>query len=57
MTPTTVVNIAWSGPYYRRTRWRDLPAAELRPELAATRRREAAVGLGACPRTAMIKQL
>lgn len=57
MTLTTFADVPWNGPYYRRLGWRDLPAAELGPELAAIRRHEASLGLDAWPRTAMIKQL
>lgn len=37
--------------------WRDLPAADLGPELVAIRRHEAFLGLDAWSRTAMIKHL
>ncbi len=57
MTLTTFADVPWNGPYYRRLGWRDLPTAELGPELAAIRRHEASLGLDAWPRTAMIKQL
>lgn len=57
MTLTTFADVAWNGPYYRRLGWRELAAAELRPDLAAIRRDEAALGLDIWPRTAMIKQL
>lgn len=53
----TFVDAPWNGPYYRRFGWCELPATELRPELAAMRRHEASLGLDAWPRTAMIKQL
>jgi GNAT superfamily N-acetyltransferase len=57
MTLTTFADVPWNGPYYRRLGWRDLPAAELGPELAAIRRHEASLGLDAWSRTAMIKPL
>ncbi len=50
MTLTTFADVPWNGPYYRRLGWRDLPAAELGPELAAIRRHEASLGLDAWPR-------
>ena len=49
MTLTTFADAPWNGPYYRRLGWRDLPAAELGPELASIRRHEASLGLDACP--------
>lgn len=57
ITLTTFIDVPWNGPYYRRLGWLELPASELGPELAALRRHEAALGLDAWPRTAMIKQL
>lgn len=57
MTLTTYRDVPWNGPYYYRLGWRAVPDETCGPELAAVRRQEAAAGLDARPRQAMVKAL
>jgi GNAT superfamily N-acetyltransferase len=56
LTLTTYVDVAWNGPYYQRLGFRFLHDDELGPGLRAIRDREAASGLDAWPRAAMIRE-
>jgi GNAT superfamily N-acetyltransferase len=56
LTLTTYVDVAWNGPYYQRLGFRFLRDDELGPGLRAIRDREAASGLDAWPRAAMIRK-
>jgi GNAT superfamily N-acetyltransferase len=57
MTLTTFRDVPWNGPYYTRLGWSTLRAADLPPELAATRQHERDLGLDEWPRQAMAKNL
>jgi GNAT superfamily N-acetyltransferase len=57
LTLTTFAAVPWNAPYYERLRFRVLPEAELGDGLRAIRRAEAARGLDAWPRVAMIRPL
>jgi hypothetical protein len=57
MTLTTFCDVPWNGPYYTRLGWSTLRAADLTPELAATRQHERDLGLDEWPRQAMAKNL
>lgn len=55
MTLTTFAEVAWNAPYYRRLGFRDLHAGELGEQLRVLRAQEAAAGLDAWPRVAMVR--
>lgn len=57
MTLTTYREVPWNGPYYRRLGWIAIADAVCGPELAKVRQHEAALGLDALPRQAMVKAL
>lgn len=57
LTLTTFAAVPWNAPYYERLRFRVLADAEIGDELRAIRRAEAARGLDAWPRVAMIRPL
>ena len=57
MTLTTYQEVPWNGPWYSRLGWTIVPDEACGPELAAVRRHEAALGLDALPRQAMVKAL
>jgi GNAT superfamily N-acetyltransferase len=54
---TTYEAVPWNAPYYERLGFRVLADAEIGDELRAIRRAEAARGLDAWPRVAMIRPL
>lgn len=54
---TTYEAVPWNAPYYERLGFRVLVDAEIGDELRAIRRAEAARGLDAWPRVAMIRPL
>ena len=55
-TLTTFRDVPWNGPYYRKLGYRELPGAEIGPELAAAMQHEASLpGIDASRRCAMIK--
>ncbi|MEV4145129.1 GNAT family N-acetyltransferase [Amycolatopsis sp. NPDC049691] len=57
LTLTTFAAVPWNAPYYERLRFRVLADAEIGAGLRAIRRAEAARGLDAWPRVAMIRPL
>jgi GNAT superfamily N-acetyltransferase len=57
LTLTTFAAVPWNAPYYERLRFRVLADAEIGAGLWAIRRAEAARGLDAWPRVAMIRAL
>ena len=57
LTLTTFAAVPWNAPYYERLRFRVVPEAEIGPGLRSIRRAEAARGLDAWPRVAMIRPL
>ncbi|MCR6481741.1 GNAT family N-acetyltransferase [Amycolatopsis sp. OK19-0408] len=57
LTLTTFAAVPWNAPYYERLRFRVLADVELGAGLRAIRRAEAARGLDAWPRVAMIRPL
>ena len=57
MTLTTFRDVPWNGPFYARLGWDVLPEHAWRPELAAARHHERALGLDQWPRQAMFKQV
>ena len=57
LTLTTFAAVPWNAPYYERLRFRVLADAELGAGLRAIRQAEAARGLDAWPRVAMIRPL
>ncbi|WIV61344.1 GNAT family N-acetyltransferase [Amycolatopsis nalaikhensis] len=57
LTLTTFAAVPWNAPYYERLRFRVLDDAEIGDGLRAIRRAEAARGLDAWPRVAMIRPL
>jgi GNAT superfamily N-acetyltransferase len=57
LTLTTFENVPWNAPYYERLRFRVIPDAEIGDGLRSIRRAEAARGLDAGPRVAMIRPL
>ena len=57
MTLTAFRDVPFNGPFYESLGWDVLPADELAPDLAAARREEAAAGLDAWPRQAMVRHL
>ncbi|MEV4055528.1 GNAT family N-acetyltransferase [Amycolatopsis sp. NPDC049688] len=57
LTLTTFTEVPWNAPYYERLRFRVVPEPEIGPGLRSIRRAEAARGLDAWPRVAMIRPL
>ncbi|MEV6446203.1 GNAT family N-acetyltransferase [Amycolatopsis sp. NPDC051716] len=57
LTLTTFETVPWNAPYYERLRFRVVPEAEIGAGLRSIRRAEAARGLDAWPRVAMIRTL
>jgi GNAT superfamily N-acetyltransferase len=57
LTLTTFTSAPWNAPYYERLRFRVLEDAEMGPGLREIRRAEAARGLDAWPRVALIRPL
>jgi GNAT superfamily N-acetyltransferase len=57
LTLTTFAAVPWNAPYYERLRFRVVPDAEIGAGLRSIRRAEAARGLDAWPRVAMIRPL
>ncbi|SFW67207.1 GNAT family N-acetyltransferase [Amycolatopsis australiensis] len=57
LTLTTFAAVPWNAPYYQRLGFRVMADAELGDGLRAIRRAEAARGLGAWPRVALIRPL
>ncbi len=57
LTLTTFENVPWNAPYYERLRFHVVPDAEIGDGLRSIRRAEAARGLDAWPRVAMIRPL
>ena len=57
LTLTTFTEVPWNAPYYERLRFRVLEDAEIGEGLRDIRRSEAARGLDAWPRVAMIRPL
>jgi GNAT superfamily N-acetyltransferase len=57
LTLTTFAAVPWNAPYYERLRFRVLADVEIGDGLRAIRRTEAARGLDAWPRVAMIRPL
>jgi GNAT superfamily N-acetyltransferase len=57
LTLTTFAAVPWNAPYYERLRFRVLADAEIGAGLRAIRRAEAARGLDAWPRVALIRAL
>jgi GNAT superfamily N-acetyltransferase len=57
LTLTTFAAVPWNAPYYERLRFRVLDDAEIGAGLREIRRAEAARGLDAWPRVAMIRPL
>lgn len=57
LTLTTFAAVPWNAPYYERLRFRVLADEEIGDGLRAIRRAEAARGLDAWPRVAMIRPL
>lgn len=57
LTLTTFAAVPWNAPYYERLRFRVLADAEIGAGLRAIRRAEAARGLDAWPRVAMVRPL
>ncbi|MEU0536956.1 GNAT family N-acetyltransferase [Amycolatopsis tolypomycina] len=57
LTLTTFETVPWNAPYYERLRFRVVPEAEIGDGLRSIRRAEAARGLDAWPRVAMIRPL
>ncbi|MEV7092282.1 GNAT family N-acetyltransferase [Amycolatopsis sp. NPDC051045] len=57
LTLTTFGAVPWNAPYYERLRFRIVPDAEIGAGLWAIRRAEAARGLDAWPRVAMLRPL
>lgn len=57
LTLTTFETVPWNAPYYERLRFRVIPAAEIGAGLRSIRRAEAARGLDAWPRVALIRPL
>ena len=57
LTLTTFSAVPWNAPYYERLRFRVLEEAEIGAGLREIRRAEAARGLDAWPRVAMIRPL
>ncbi|WP_410640730.1 GNAT family N-acetyltransferase [Amycolatopsis sp. lyj-346] len=57
LTLTTFEYVPWNAPYYERLRFRVVPDAEIGAGLRSIRRAEAARGLDAWPRVAMIRPL
>ncbi|KDN23249.1 GNAT family N-acetyltransferase [Amycolatopsis rifamycinica] len=57
LTLTTFETVPWNAPYYERLRFRIIPDAEIGDGLRSIRRTEAARGLDAWPRVAMIRPL
>ncbi|MEU4521305.1 GNAT family N-acetyltransferase [Amycolatopsis sp. NPDC024027] len=57
LTLTTFETVPWNAPYYERLRFRVVPEAEIGAGLRSIRRAEAARGLDAWPRVAMIRPL
>lgn len=57
LTLTTFVEVPWNGPYYERLGFRYLSSEEETPQLREIRRHEAAAGLDAWPRAAMIRSV
>lgn len=57
LTLTTFAAVPWNAPYYERLRFRVLADGEIGDGLRAIRRAEAARGLDAWPRVAMIRAL
>ncbi|MDQ7804889.1 GNAT family N-acetyltransferase [Amycolatopsis sp. A133] len=57
LTLTTFETVPWNAPYYERLRFRVVPDAEIGDGLRSIRRAEAARGLDAWPRVAMIRPL
>jgi len=57
LTLTTFSAVPWNAPYYERLRFRVLEEAEIGAGLREIRRAEAARGLDAWPRVAMIQPL
>ncbi|MEV6640337.1 GNAT family N-acetyltransferase [Amycolatopsis sp. NPDC051371] len=57
LTLTTFSAVPWNAPYYERLRFRVLADVEITDGLRAIRRAEAARGLDAWPRVAMIRPL
>ncbi len=55
LTLTTFETVPWNAPYYERLRFRVVPEAEIGAGLRSIRRAEAARGLDAWPRVAMIR--
>ncbi len=55
-TLTTFRDVPWNGPYYRRIGYRELPEADVGPQLAMTMAQEASLpGIDPALRCAMIK--
>lgn len=57
VTLTTFSHVPWNAPFYARTGFRVLAAAELTPELRATLAKEAERGLDPAKRVAMRREL
>lgn len=57
LTLTTFTEVPWNAPYYERLRFRVVEDAEIGDGLRDIRRSEAARGLDAWPRVAMIRPL
>jgi GNAT superfamily N-acetyltransferase len=57
LTLTTFAAVPWNAPYYERLGFRVVPDAEIGDELRSIRRAEAARGLDAWPRVALIRPL
>ncbi|WP_233225489.1 GNAT family N-acetyltransferase [Amycolatopsis sp. CA-126428] len=57
LTLTTFETVPWNAPYYERLRFRVVPEAEIGAGLRSIRRAEAARGLDAWPRVALIRPL
>lgn len=50
---TTFSDVPWNGPLYRRLGFRDMPDADIGPELREIRRAETAAGLDVLPRVCL----
>ncbi|MDX3187446.1 GNAT family N-acetyltransferase [Streptomyces sp. MN03-5084-2B] len=57
LTLTTFESVPWNAPYYERLGFRAIPDAEIGDGLRSIRRAEAARGLDAWPRVALIRPL
>lgn len=57
LTLTTFAAVPWNAPYYERLGFRVVPEAEIGPGLRSIRLAEAARGLDAWPRVALVRPL